>query len=242
LEEKCTQIQTGEMMNNTLPLWEIQEIKDETVQNNIPIWALIIGALAAFVGLLILPKNQFVGTLVIITSFIPTVIGVNRHLEIRINRKILEHIGVDEGHPWHPADEGESTKTRVKDVLGRWVELPLTANITFDFNQVTNESILIDDEDEKIMQLGTHLTEKEGKKMEFFINQALILSRTQEFEHDPTLKDARIREMEAESLLDREWLDTSPGQVEIEFGQMSRAKEILGKKKNITHSGLDAEE
>ena len=57
-------------MNNTLPLWEIQEIKDEAIQNNIPIWALIIGALAAFVGLLILPNNQFVGTLVIILSLI----------------------------------------------------------------------------------------------------------------------------------------------------------------------------
>ena len=78
--------------------------------------------------------------------------------------------------------------------------------------------------------------------MEFFINQALILSRTQEFEQDPTLKDARLREMEAEGLLDREWLDTSPGQVEIEFGQMSRAKEILGKKKNTSHLALDAEE
>ena len=179
-------------MNNTLPLWEIQEIKDEAIQNNIPIWALIIGALAAFIGLLILPNNLFVGTLVIITSFIPTVIGVNRFLEIRISRKILEHIGVDEGHPWHPADEGESTKTRVKDVLGRWVEIPLTASVTFDLNHVTNESSLIDEEDEKIMQLGTHLSEKEGKKMELFINQALILSRTQEFEHDPTLKDARL--------------------------------------------------
>ena len=229
-------------MNNTLPLWEIQEIKDEAIQNNIPIWALIIGALAAFIGLLILPNNLFVGTLVIITSFIPTVIGVNRFLEIRISRKILEHIGVDEGHPWHPADEGESTKTRVKDVLGRWVEIPLTASVTFDLNHVTNESSLIDEEDEKIMQLGTHLSEKEGKKMELFINQALILSRTQEFEHDPTLKDARLRELEAESLLEREWLDTSPGQVEIEFGQMSRAKEIIGKKKNIIHLGLDAEE
>ena len=230
------------MMNNTLPLWEIQEIKDEAIQNNIPIWDLIIGALAAFIGLLILPNNLFVGTLVIITSFIPTVIGVNRFLEIRISRKILEHIGVDEGHPWHPADEGESTKTRVKDVLGRWVEIPLTASVTFDLNHVTNESSLIDEEDEKIMQLGTHLSEKEGKKMELFINQALILSRTQEFEHDPTLKDARLRELEAESLLEREWLDTSPGQVEIEFGQMSRAKEILGKKKNIIHLGLDEEE
>ena len=230
------------MMNNTLPLWEIQEIKDEAVQNNIPIWALIIGALAAFVGLLILPTNQFVGTLVIIASFIPTVIGVTRFLEIRINRKILEHIGVDQGHPWHPADEGESAKTRVKDVLGRWVELPLTANITFHLDHLTNESSIKDEEDEEILQLGTYLTEKEGRKMEFFINQALILSRTQEFEQDPTLKDARLREMEAEGLLDREWLDTSPGQVEIEFGQMSRAKEILGKKKNTSHLALDAEE
>ena len=127
-------------------------------------------------------------------------------------------------------------------MLGRWVELPLTASVTFDLNHVTNESSLIDEEDEKIMQLGTHLSEKEGKKMELFINQALILSRTQEFEHDPSLKDARLRELEAESLLEREWLDTSPGQVEIEFGQMSRAKEILGKKKNIIHLGLDAEE
>ena len=78
--------------------------------------------------------------------------------------------------------------------------------------------------------------------MEIYINQSLILSRAQEFEQDPTLKDARIREKSAEGLLEREWLDTSPGQVEIEFGQMGRAREILGKGRKSTHSPFDSEE
>ena len=78
--------------------------------------------------------------------------------------------------------------------------------------------------------------------MEIYINQALILSRAQEFEQDPTLTDARFRENSAEGLLEREWLDTSPGQVEIEFGQMGRAREILGKSRNLIHSPSDSEE
>jgi|TARA_B100001996_G_scaffold155009_1_gene118023 hypothetical protein len=232
----------GGIMSKTIPLWDIQEIREEAVQSNISLNALISGAIAAFVGLIILPKYQIIGTLVIILSFIPTIIGINRTLQIRTNQQILECIGVDEGHPWHPAEEGEGTKTRVKDVLGQWIALPFVGEISLNTNPITGEWVIRNEDEEILVRLGTNITEKEAVKMKIFINQALILSRAQEFEHDPTLKNARMREDAAEGILEREWLDTTPGQVEIEFGQMSRAREILGKKRNARHTGLDAEE
>jgi len=225
-----------------MPLWEVPEIRGEAVQSNISLNALICGAIAAFLGLLTLSTYPIIGTLVIISSFAPTIIGFNRMVQIRTNQRILQCIGVDEGHPWHPAEEGESTRTRVKDVLGRWVALPFSSDISLHNNPITGEWVIQNEDEEILLRLGTNIKENEAEKMSVFINQALILSRAQEFEEDPTLKDARIREEAAEGILDREWLDTTPGQVEIEFGQMSRAREILGKTKNINHSYLDAEE
>ena len=225
-----------------MPLWDIPEIRGEVVQSNISLNALICGAIAAFLGLLTLSTYPIIGTLVIISSFVPTIIGLNRVVQIRTNQRILQCIGVDEGHPWHPAEEGESARTRVKDVLGRWVALPFSSDFSLHNNPITGEWVIQNEDEEILLRLGTNIKENEAEKMSVFINQALILSRAQEFEEDPTLKDARIREEAAEGILDREWLDTTPGQVEIEFGQMSRAREILGKTKNTRHSYLDAEE
>lgn len=229
-------------MEKTLPLWDIEEIRDEILDEFRSVPIIFVTFLAIFSGFVFLPYSQIIGTLIIFLSFIPTVIVFKQQIDIRSIRKALKIIGVDDGHPWHPADEGESTKTRVMNVIGEWISLPHSANISIHENIISEGWTIRDEEEEILLHLGSEIRHNDALNMEIYINQALILSRAQEFEQDPTLRDARFRENSAEGFLEREWLDTSPGQVEIEFGQMGRAREILGKSRNSMHSALDSEE
>ena len=229
-------------MEKTLPLWDIEEIQDEILDEFRSVPIIFVTFLAIFSGFVFLPYSQIIGTVIIFLSFIPTVIVFKQQIDIRSIRKALQIIGVDDGHPWHPADEGESTKTRVRNVIGEWISLPHSANISIHENIISEGWTIRDEEEEILLHLGSEIRHNDALNMEIYINQALILSRAQEFEQDPTLRDARFRENSAEGFLEREWLDTSPGQVEIEFGQMGRAREILGKSRNLIHSALDSEE
>ena len=229
-------------MEKTLPLWDIEEIRGEILDEFRSVAIIFVTFLAIFSGFVFLPYSQIIGTLIIFLSFIPTVIVFKQQIDIRSIRKALQIIGVDDGHPWHPADEGESTKTRVRNVIGEWISLPHSANISIHENIISEGWTIRDEEEEILLHLGSEIRHNDALNMEIYINQALILSRAQEFEQDPTLRDARFRENSAEGFLEREWLDTSPGQVEIEFGQMGRAREILGKSRNSIHSALDSEE
>ena len=229
-------------MEKTLPLWDIEEIQDEILDEFRSVPIIFVTFLAIFSGFFLLPYSQIIGTVIIFLSFIPTVIVFKQQIDIRSIRKALQIIGVDDGHPWHPADEGESTKTRVRNVIGEWISLPHSANISIHENIISEGWTIRDEEEEILLHLGSEIRHNDALNMEIYINQALILSRAQEFEQDPTLRDARFRENSAEGFLEREWLDTSPGQVEIEFGQMGRAREILGKSRNSIHSALDSEE
>ena len=229
-------------MEKTLPLWDIEEIQDEILDEFRSVPIIFVTFLAIFSGFVFLPYSQIIGTVIIFLSFIPTVIVFKQQIDIRSIRKALQIIGVDDGHPWHPADEGESTKTRVRNGIGEWISLPHSANISIHENIISEGWTIRDEEEEILLHLGSEIRHKDALNMEIYINQALILSRAQEFEQDPTLRDARFRENSAEGFLEREWLDTSPGQVEIEFGQMGRAREILGKSRNSIHSALDSEE
>ena len=229
-------------MQKTLPLWDIEEIQEEILGEFNSKRMIFLAFFTIILGFATLQYSRIFGTLIIILSFIPTAIIFKQQADIRSIRKALLMIGVDDGHPWHPAQEGESTRTSVMNVLGKWISLPHSANIALHQNQITEGWTIRDDEDEILLNLGTEIRHNDALNMEIYINQALILSRAQEFEQDPTLRDARSRENSAEGLLEREWLDTSPGQVEIEFGQMGRAREILGKSKNPVYSAHDSEE
>ena len=228
-------------MKETLPLWEIDEIRQDIIGKFL-ILPIIVTVIAVFSGFGLLASSQLIGTSIIILSFIPTFIILKRLKNIHSIRKALQIIGVDDGHPWHPAEQGESTKTSVKNVIGEWIHLPYSVEVYLHENQITGGWTVRNADDEILLNIGSEISISDAINMETYINQALILSRAQEFDQDPTLKDARMRENSAEGFLEREWLDTSPGQVEIEFGQMGRAREILGKTKNSTLSALDSEE
>jgi len=242
MEPSSLKISRGRIMEETLPLWEIEEIQKEILGQFGLIPKIVGTAVMVFSGLIILPQFQTIGTALVLLSFFPTALVFKQIIHTKSTKKTLQMIGVDEGHPWHPADEGESTKTRVKNVIGEWISLPHSANIALYQNQITGGWTVRDEDEEILLNLGSEINNNDAINMEIYINQSLILSRAQEFEQDPTLKDARIRENSAEGLLEREWMDTSPGQVEIEFGQMGRAREILGKGKKSTHLPFDSEE
>ena len=229
-------------MKDTLPLWDIEDIRAEILSEFHSVPIIIATFFSIVCGFAFLQFSQVTGTLIIILSFIPTILVFKQQIKIRSLRNAMEIIGVDDGHPWHPADEGESTKTRVMNALGQWISLPYSANISIHENAITEGWTIRNEDDEILLNLGPEIRHNDALNMELYINQALILSRAQEFEQDPTLTDARLRENSAEGFLDREWLDTSPGQVDIEFGQMGRAREILGKYRNPVHSPLDSEE
>ena len=174
-------------MEKTLPLWDIEEIQDEILDEFRSVPIIFVTFLAIFSGFVFLPYSQIIGTLIIFLSFIPTVIVFKQQIDIRSIRKALQIIGVDDGHPWHPADEGESTKTRVRNVIGEWISLPHSANISIHENIISEGWTIRDEEEEILLHLGSEIRHNDALNMEIYINQALILSRAQEIENYLTL-------------------------------------------------------
>ena len=233
----------SEKVTTLLPLIENDEIRMENLNPRTLNQWLISGALLAGLGLVALSTSSTLGIILIIASFIPTTISVIRWLENRNTAVALSIVATDSGHPWHPSDEDGDSFTYILDVKGEWIRLPPQSRI-----QIVSDPILKgwtvrdDDVDEKLHARLGPLSEPIVELLEEVANQALILTRTLTEDNDPTLRDARQRETDAEGMLERTWMDTTPGQVEIQFGQMGRAKEILGRGKGQLDSGSDSEE
>ena len=235
----------SEKMNGPLPLIENDDIRMENLSpRNLNAW-LIAGASMAGLGIIseATSTSSTLGIILIISSFIPTAISVTHWLENRKTAAALSIVATDSGHPWHPSDEDGDSNTYILDVKGEWVQLPPRSRI-----QIVSDPILKgwtvrdDDEDEKLHARLGPISVDIVELLEEVVNQALILTRTLTEDGDPTLRDARQRENDAEGILERTWMDTTPGQVEIQFGQMGRAKEILGRSNRQFDSVSDSEE
>lgn len=233
----------GEKMASILPLIENDEIRIEHLNlRRLNSW-LIGGALMASLGLLTLPSMFTLGTILIVSSFFPTTIYIIRWLENRKIASALSIVATDIGHPWHPSDEDGDSSTYFLDVKGEWIQLPQKSRI-----QIVSDPFLKgwtvrdDDDDEKLHGKLGPISEPIVELLEEVVNQALILTRTITEDDDPTLRNAREREKSAEGMLERTWMDTTPGQVEIQFGQMGRAKEILGRRNEQLDLASDSEE
>ena len=100
-------------MQKTLPLWDIEEIQEEILGEFNSKRIIFSAFFTIFLGFATLQYSRIFGTLIIMLSFIPTAIIFKQQADIRSIRKALLIIGVDDGHPWHPAQEGESTRTSV---------------------------------------------------------------------------------------------------------------------------------
>ncbi len=230
-------------MTRPLPLIENDDIRMEHLNPRALNSWLIIGALLASMGLVALSTRPALGTTLILSSFIPTAICLIRWLENRGTAAALSIVAIDTGHPWHPSDEEGDPYTYILDVKGEWIQLPPKSRI-----QIVSDPILKgwtvrdDDAEEKFHARLGPISESVVELAEDVTNQALILTRTLTEDEDPTLREARQREKNAQGMLERTWMDTTPGQVEIQFGQMGRAKEILGRRKEQYDSTFDSEE
>ena len=230
-------------MTRPLPLIENDEIRMEHLNSRALNSWLIVGILMASMGLVALSITPTLGTILILSSFIPTAICLIRWIENRKTAAAFSIVATDIGHPWHPSDEEGDSFTYILDVKGEWIRLPHKSRI-----QIISDPILKgwtvrdDDADEKLHARLGPISEPIVDLVEDVANQALILTRTLTEDEDPTLLEARQREKNAEGILERTWMDTTPGQVEIQFGQMGRAKEILGRRKEQYDSTSDSEE
>ena len=230
-------------MDSILPLIENDEIRMEHLNSRALNSWLIGGALMASLGLVTLSSQPTLGTILIVSSFIPTAICIMRWLSNRNTAAALSIVATDIGHPWHPSEEDGDSSTFILDVKGEWIRLPPKSRI-----QIVSDPILKgwavreDDADEKLYARLGPISEPIVELLEEVVNQTLILTRTLTEEEDPTLRNARAREMDAEGMLERTWMDTTPGQIEIQFGQMGRAKEILGRRNTQLDSASESEE
>tara|TARA_B100002051_G_scaffold257054_1_gene274087 strand:+ start:84 stop:575 length:492 start_codon:yes stop_codon:yes gene_type:complete len=163
-------------------------------------------------------------------------------MEKRKTAAALSIVATDIGHAWHPSDEEGDPYTYILDVKGEWVRLPPKSRIRIVSDPILKGWTVRDDDDEKLHARLGPISEPIIELVEDVTNQALILTRTLTEDEDPTLREARQREKNAEGILERAWMDTTPGQVEIQFGQMGRAKEILGRRKEQHDSTFDSEE
>ena len=86
-------------MEKTLPLWDIEEIQHEILEEYHSVPIIVATFLFIFSGFAFLQYSEIIGSLIIILSFIPTVIVFKQQIDIRSIRKALQIIGVDDGQP-----------------------------------------------------------------------------------------------------------------------------------------------
>ena len=79
-------------MENTLPLWEIEEIQEEILGDFHSKSIIFSTFLVIFSGFALVQYYQIIGTLIIILSFIPTAIVFKQQADIRSIRKVLQII------------------------------------------------------------------------------------------------------------------------------------------------------
>ena len=71
------------VMQNTLSLWDIEEVRDEILGDFHSVPTIIVAFLSVFSGFAFLQYSQIIGTLIITISFIPTILVFKQQIEIR---------------------------------------------------------------------------------------------------------------------------------------------------------------
>ena len=127
------------------------------------------------------------------------------------------------GHPWHDSEGTAETVVFVLDADENWVALGPNVRLVSTRDPLLDRSLLRDRDSE-----GAVLVRWNGvadSKIVAIINMAQALANAQDRgEGDVDSFDAaREREDTAESLLEREWMDTEEGAVDYEPGAILRA-------------------
>ena len=201
------------------------EIGDSWVDAK-PIWVrsgLLLLLLA--IGLTILQYNGQISTsqILLILAVVALVIMKVNWSRIVMMRGDLDVIAVSLGHHCHDSEGTAETVVFVLDADENWVALGPNVRLVSTRDPLLDRSLLRDRDSE-----GAVLVRWNGvadSKIVAIINMAQALANAQDRgEGDVDSFDAaREREDTAESLLEREWMDTEEGSVDYEPGAILRA-------------------
>jgi hypothetical protein len=152
---------------------------------------------------------------------------------------MIQSIAVEPGHPWLPKKRGDSANVHILLADDTWKSPALSDRLISQKDPFLGTTIIqpagID-----VERLGTlehNWSPELVRRWLELVNMALILGDSQQnsSDEDP-FEQGREREETAEGLLDREWMDTTPGQYQIELGQLRNAADILSKQRRKDES------
>jgi hypothetical protein len=203
-----------------------------------------------FQFLISLPISYFIGrsissifdgqSIIFLATFIPlvaaTIIYYIKRFKIRTNNHwmMIQSIAVEPGHPWLTKMRGDSSNVHVLLADDTWKSPALSDRLISQKDPFLGTTI-IQPAGNDVKRLGTLEQDWPPELVRRWlelVNMALILGDSQQNNNDEdSFERGREREDTAEGLLDREWMDTTPGQYQIELGQLRNATQILTKQR-----------
>ena len=137
----------------------------------------------------------------------------------------LDFISIASGHPWHHSDDVDDTTVYLLDQENKWIPLATDARIVTTPDPLLERILLRngDSEGEVLARCDTFPFGFPDVIKTVNMAQALASAQNRDEGAEDEFEAAREREKSAESVLDREWLDTEEGALEYEPGALLRA-------------------
>ena len=153
------------------------------------------------------------------------VLSIWRFQRIQKINSQLDFISIASGHPWHHSDDVGDTTVYVLDQENKWIPLSTDARIVTTPDPLLERILLRngDSEGEVLARCDTFPFGFPDVIKTVNMAQALASAQNRDEGAEDEFEAAREREISAESVLDREWLDTEEGALEYEPGALLRA-------------------
>ena len=137
----------------------------------------------------------------------------------------LDFISIASGHPWHHSDDIGDTTVYVLDQEKKWISLSTDARIVTTPDPLLERILLRNGDSEGEVLARCDMFPFAFSDLITTVNMAQALASAQNRDEgaEDEFEAAREREKSAESVLDREWLDTEEGTLEYEPGALLRA-------------------
>jgi len=176
-------------------------------------------------------------------SIIAAIIGIGYAVwATNSQRSQLGIIAVQEGHPWHDSDAQTGTAVFVSGSDDEWISIPTNTRLHLTRDPLLGGLQLRDGDadDNIIVRWSREMNDEKASKLASLINMAQALSEAQnrDIDEDDPIEEARERETSGDEgdgddesdLLTRQWLDTTPGQIEVPLGALIR--KVTGSKQS----------
>ena len=152
-------------------------------------------------------------------------LSVWRFQRIQKTNTQLDFISIASGHPWHHSDDVDDTTVYLLDQENKWIPLATDARIVTTPDPLLERILLRngDPEGEILARCDTFPFGLPDVIKTVNMAQALASAQNRDEGAEDEFEAAREREISAESVLDREWLDTEEGALEYEPGALLRA-------------------